>query len=96
MIITKGVAVGEVVTLKLVTGEELIAKLTDISDNDYKVTRPLMLVIGSQGLGLQPWLLSVESTRAIKIPKERVIAIEPTIKEMSTQYLAGTSGIALA
>jgi len=93
MIITKGVAVGEVVTMKLASGEELIAKLTEINDKSYKLSRPLTLVASSKGLVLQPWLLTVDPDRTITIDKDKVVVIEPTIPEMSKQYIGGTSGI---
>jgi len=95
MIITKGVAAGEVVTMKLTTGEEVITKLVEIADNNYTIHRPLTLVMSPQGIGLQQWLFTVDPDRNIKISKDKVLIIEPCIKEMSKQYLAGTSGLTL-
>jgi len=96
MLISKGAAIGEVVTLKLVTSEELIGKLVEETATHYSVERPLTLVMSAKGLGLQPWLFTVNTDKAIKIPKDKVIIIEATLKEMSDNYLQGTSGIALA
>lgn len=96
MLITKGVTTGEVVTLKLASGEELIGKLTEDNDTHYVIERPLTLVMTPQGMGLQPWLLTVDPNKAIHFPKDRVVVCEATIKDMSTQYLQGTTGIALA
>ena len=39
MLIDKGVAVGEVITLKLTSGEELVAKLVEETATHYKLTR---------------------------------------------------------
>jgi hypothetical protein len=96
MIITKGIAVGEVVTLKIVTGEELIGKLTEINDDYYMIHRPLVLVMSQQGLGLQQWTFTANTDKSFKISKDKIIMIADTVKEMSTQYLSGTTGIALA
>jgi hypothetical protein len=96
MLINKGAAIGEVVTLKLVTSEELIGKLTEETDTHYGVERPLTLVMSAKGLGLQPWLFTVDTDKTIKIPKDKVLVIAGTLKEMSDNYLSGTSGIALA
>lgn len=93
MIITKGVAVGEVVTLKIITGEEIIGKLTAIDDTTYSINRPLVLVAGPQGLGLQQWAFTIDPDRAFKIGKDKIIVIDATNKEMANQYLSGTSGI---
>ncbi len=96
MLINKGVSSGEVVTLKLVTSEELVGKLVEETANEYVIERPLTLVMSAKGLGLQPWLFTVDTEKPIKISKDKVLVISATLKEMSDNYLAGTTGIALA
>ena len=96
MLISKGVAVGEVVTLKLVTSEELVGKLTEETSEFYVIERPLTLVMSQKGLGLQPWLFTVDPDKPVKVNKDKVLVIAATLKEMSDNYLSGTSGIALA
>ena len=46
MLINKGVSVGEVITLKLTSGEELVAKLVEETDSYYKLSR--IQVIGTK------------------------------------------------
>jgi hypothetical protein len=96
MLITKGASIGEVVTMKLVTGEEIIGKLATETDTHYGIARPLTLVAGPKGLGLQPWLFTVDTEKTIKFPKDKVIIIDSTMKEMADSYLTGTTGIALS
>jgi hypothetical protein len=96
MLISKGATIGEVVTLKLVTSEELIGKFAEETATHYHIERPLALVMSQQGLGLQPWLFTVNTDKIIKLPKEKVMVIEATMDEMAKNYLSGTSGIALA
>jgi hypothetical protein len=96
MLINKGVGIGEVVTLKMVTSEELVGKLVEETDVHYVIERPLTLVMGPKGLGLQPWLFTVDADKPVRIPKDKVVVLGATLKEMSDNYLAGTTGIALA
>lgn len=96
MLIDKGASIGEVVTLKLVTSEELVGKFMEETATHYMIERPLTLVMGKGGLGLQPWLFTVNDTKPVKIPKDKVIVLAATLDEMSKSYLSGTSGIALA
>ena len=96
MLINKGATVGEVVTLKLVTGEEIIGKLGEDGAAYYLIEKPLTLVAGPKGLGLQPWLFTVDAEKSIKFPKDKVMACEATMEEMAKNYLQGTTGIALA
>jgi hypothetical protein len=52
--------------------------------------------MSQQGLGLQPWLFTVNTDKTVKIPKDKVMMIDSTMAEMAKNYLSGTSGIALA
>lgn len=96
MLISKGISEGTVVTIKLITSEELIGKLKEETETHYTIDRPLTLVMSSKGLGLQPWLFTVDMENSVRLPKDKVLVIAPTLKEMSDNYLQGTSGIALS
>lgn len=95
MIITKGVVAGEVVTMKIVTGEELVGKLTEISDTHYSVQKPLVLVMSPQGLGFQQWSFTADTAKPFKISKDKVIMIAETFTEIKKQYTEGTTGLTL-
>lgn len=88
--------VGDVVSFKLSSGEEVIARLEAETDNSYKVTKPLMLAATQQGLGLAPYMFSVSPETKVTMNKHSVISISKTVKEMSDQYIQGTTGIHLA
>ena len=96
MLIDKGASAGEVITLKLVTSEEIVGKLAEETATHYVIERPLTLVMSQKGLGLQPWLFTVGDDKPIKFPKDKVMVVAATVKEMADNYLSGTSGIALA
>lgn len=95
MLIDKGVAAGEVVTLKLVSGEEIISKLVEDNLAYYKISKPLVLSMTQKGLGMMPYLFTVNPEKDLKIFKASVVVIEVTDKEFADQYLAGTTGIAM-
>lgn len=96
MIIDKGAAVGEVVTIKLISGEEIVGKLTEEQSQSYKISKPLVLSMTQKGLGMMPYLFTVSPDKDIKINKSAVILIEATDKDFANQYLQGTTGITLA
>ena len=60
MLIDKGVTIGEVVTLKLTSGEELVAKLEEETATYYKLSRPMVIGMGQKGPGLMPYLFTVD------------------------------------
>jgi len=95
MLISKGVAVGEVVTLKLTSGEELVAKLSEETDSYYKLSRPMVIGMGQQGPGLMPYLFTVHPDKDVKLSKLTVTVAEATDETFAKQFLETTSGIKL-
>ncbi len=95
MLIDKGVALGEVVTLKLTSGEEIVAKLIEEGPMHYKLSKPLVLSMSPKGIGMVPYLFTVRPDKDIKMNKSTVVVIEASDKEFADQYLSGTTGIAL-
>lgn len=95
MLIDKGVTAGEVVSLKLISGEEILAKLVEETATEYKVSKPLVLSVGQQGLGMIPLMFTIDPEKDIKISKSSVIVISNTDKQFANQYLQGTTGLAI-
>ena len=95
MIIDKGVSIGETITIKLTSGEELIAKLVDERPDFIKVSKPRVLTAAQGGIGLAPYLFTVDPDKDIKIYRATIVVLEPTEKDYASQYLSGTTGIQL-
>lgn len=96
MIIDRGVTAGEVVTLKLTSGEELVAKLIEETGYYYKLSRPMVIAMGAKGPGLMPYLFTVDPSKEIKLSKATVTVIEATDEAFAKQFVQSTTGIALA
>lgn len=95
MLIDKGVAVGEVITLKLTSGEEIVAKLVEETDAYFKLAKPMVIAMGQKGPGLMPYLFTVSPTKEIKLSKLTVTVTEATDKEFADQFVQATTGIKL-
>ena len=95
MLIDKGVSVGEVITLKLTSGEELVAKLLEDGVVYYKLSRPMVIGMGQQGPGLMPYLFTVHPDKEVKLLKSTVTVAEATDAAFAKQFLEQTSGIKL-
>jgi hypothetical protein len=95
MLIDRGVAEGEVVTLKLTSGEEMVAKLVEDGAAHYKLSRPMVIGHTPQGPGLMPYLFTVHPDKEIKLQKNAVTVAESTDKQFADQYLQSTTGIKL-
>ena len=96
MLIDRGVAEGEVVTFKLTSGEELVAKLVEDGPVYYKLSRPMVIGMGQQGPGLMPYLFTVHPDKEVKLNKSVVAMAEATDKQFADQFIQSTTGIKLA
>jgi len=96
MLISKGVSAGEVVTLKLTSGEELVAKLVEETPTYYKLSKPAVIGMGQKGPGLMPYLFTVSPEADVKLLKTTVTVCEPTDEAFAKQFLESTTGIKLA
>jgi hypothetical protein len=95
MLISKGFAEGEVVTLKLTSGEELVAKLIEDGPLHYKLKNPQVIGHGPKGPGLMPYLFTVSPDKEIKLQKSTVTVAEPTDEQFAKQFIESTTGIKL-
>lgn len=83
---------GDIITFKLETAEEVIAKLVEETETLLKLERPMTLSYSAQGVGLTPWIITSEQDAVIEIEKRRVLAQTPTMKNASEQYIQGATG----
>jgi hypothetical protein len=90
---------GDVVTLKMSSGEELIGCYINDDTNSFTIDRPVTLSVGPKGgPALTPYLMTVNpaNTRNLKINKSLVVCVANTDKELADQYTSALSGIQLA
>lgn len=95
MLIDKGVSAGEVITLKLTSGEELVARLDSETDTHYKLTKPMVIGMGQQGPGLMPYLFTVDPDKTIPLLKSTVTVAVSSDKVFADQYIQNTTNIKL-
>lgn len=94
MLIDKGFSQGDTVSLKLINGDELIARFEEETDKYYKVSKPMGVTLASTGLGMIPWVFLGENDK-FNLKKEHVFVIVRSKDDAAKQYLQGTTGIAL-
>ena len=94
MLIEKPIATGDVVSLKLLNGDEIIARFESETLDEIKIEKPLALTMSGQGLGMIPWLF-LGDKNVITLKKSHVFCMVPSKKDAADQYMQGTTGIAL-
>ena len=95
MLLNKPMATGDVVSIKLINGDELIARLESDDQHGITIDRPLALTMQGGGLGMVPWVL-LGDKNSITLQREHIFAMVPSKKDAADQYVVGTTGIALS
>jgi hypothetical protein len=95
MLINKGFSAGDIVNLKLINGDEIIARFENENSDEVTVSKPLAITLGGGGgLGMIPWIFLSEKEE-FTIKKNHIFVISPCKKAAAKQYLEGTTGIVL-
>lgn len=93
MLIETPYKAGDTVSIKLTSGEELIARLDEEKNDTFVLSKPLMVAATQQGLGLAPFMFTVSPDSKITISASKVVCINKTQEEFSKQYIQNTTGI---
>ena len=94
MIIEKPFETGDVISVKLSSGEEIIARLEKKGEKSLSVKKPLMLVAGPDGgMGLAPFMFTVNPAATFKLQMSSIICTVKTDDETAKTYTQQTSGI---
>lgn len=87
---------GDVVSIKLGSGEEMVAKLEKEGERTITVSKPTMLVASNDGMGMAPFMFTVSMDAKYELQLSGIICIVKTEEQTATMYTEQTSGIALA
>jgi hypothetical protein len=96
MLIETPYKIGDTVSFKLSSGEEIIARLEEETDKSFVLHKPMVLIMGQQGLGLAPFMFSVKPDSKFSLRISSVSCVAKTEKEIAAQYTQQTTGIAIA
>jgi hypothetical protein len=84
---------GTVMTFKLNSGEELIAKVVDVQGQFVKVTEPVSIAPSPQGMGLVPSMFTAEPKDDAVININSVSLYALTEESVKFKYIEATTGI---
>lgn len=96
MLIETPIKKGDTVSLKLTSGEEIIARYEEENDNYIVVYKPLGIVPSQQGMALAPYMFSVKEDAKFLLRTNSVSCIVKTEPGLASQYTQQTTGLSLA
>jgi hypothetical protein len=81
-------------TFKLVTGEEIVAKVEDVGDDHYVVSKPCTIMPNAQGqMQMVPSAYTMELDKNVQINISAVAMIFEPNESVQTAYTKATTGI---
>ena len=93
MIIQTPYKVGDIVSIKLSSGEEMVATLESETKEHVILRKPLMLVAGQNGAGLAPFMFTVDQDARYTVKLNSIICIVKTAKDATSTYTQSTTGL---
>ena len=93
MLVTNKYDQDDIVTFKIVNGDEIIAKIVEESDDAFTVIKPCTVMPSQQGLGLLQSLFTSDLNKSIRLEKRHVMMHAPTVKDVQNHYIKTTTGI---
>jgi|TARA_A200000159_G_scaffold126767_1_gene122158 hypothetical protein len=94
MLLERPIKKGSIITVKLNSGEELVARFETEDDDSLNISKVRTVAHGQQGLGIIPWMMTSQ-TATISINKSTVVAYTPTDEEIAKSYQENTTDIKL-
>jgi hypothetical protein len=87
-----------ITTLKLITGEEIIGDVTQESDSEIVVMRPVTMVESEEpgSISLVPWIYSIDIAKPITIDKDKVFLTAVTDIRFADSYSKYDSSLTTA
>jgi hypothetical protein len=82
-----------IVTIKLDSGEEVIAKFVVDLETYVTIMKPLVIMMSPQGLAFGTWVATMEQDKDINIAKNHIMSIGKTNEKVVTEYTNATSSI---
>lgn len=84
---------GEIFTVKLTSGEELIGRIVEQTDDTIELTEPVSVAPGPQGMGLVPSLFTSERGKNVIVNRGAITMYCTTDESIQAKYIEATTGI---
>lgn len=91
------IEVGKVVTFKLNSGEELIAKVVgnDLEHSQLVISEPVSVAPGPQGMGLVPSMFTANPSSECRLNINSISLYAVTDDAIKDKYIEATTGLKL-
>lgn len=85
--------IGKVYSIKLNSGEELVARVHGHSATTVEIDMPLSVAPGPQGMGLVPGMFTADQDSKVTINISSIAMLATTNSTIESKYLEATTGL---
>lgn len=93
MLVSKGYQEGDIVSFKLVNGDEVVAKIVSVNPDSFDIANPCTVMPSPQGMGLIQSLFTADADVKVTLQKQHVLMHAESIDTMQKHYIKTTTGI---
>jgi len=93
MLVSKNYDAGTIVSMKLVNGDELVAKLVAETADTYTVIGPMTVIPTQKGVQLMQSMFTVEPDQEFSISKQHIMLSRASADPVADHYRELTTGI---
>jgi hypothetical protein len=83
-------------SFKLTSGEEIVARVTDCEEHSLRISDPVSVVQGPQGMGLLPSFFTADPNKHPQLNTQAIVLVSETDAKVAARYQEATSGIKIA
>lgn len=83
----------QIYSFKTNSGEEIVAKVTSVSEQTFTVTEPVAVAPSAQGMGLIPAMFTAGAGAEITVNKHSVAYFGLTDDTVKNKYIEATTGL---
>lgn len=93
MLVSKTYSAGDIVSFKLITGDEIVARIESIETDYYEISKPCTVMPSAHGMGLIQSLFTADADVNIRLQRSHIIMHATSIDQMQKHYIKTTTGI---
>ena len=96
MLVESQYKTGDIISIKLSSGEEMIARFEDENGEVITIVKPYILIAAQNGMALAPYMFTISPDTKVQLKINNFICIVKSAKDAADMYIKQSTGIAIA
>lgn len=93
MFVNSTIQNGTIISMKLTSGDEVIAKVVSQGTGIVCVSKPIVLVMTPNGVAFMSFMIGADDNAQLTFNTDQILVMTPAREELKNAYIENTSGI---